>query len=162
MIYLLDSNAFMEAARLYYGFDLAPGFWTWLEDPGLSGRVGSIEAVRDEILSGEGDLVDWAKRLPAEFWLPDSHQSIANMRRLAEWVSRPSQIYTQAAVAEFLDSADLRLIALAMASHGVVTTREQAAPRSQKRIKIPDVCSAFGVSCVAPFDAYRALGMRLS
>jgi len=35
-MFLLDANAFMEANRLYYAFDLAPGFWTWLEDPGLA------------------------------------------------------------------------------------------------------------------------------
>jgi len=34
-MYLLDSNAFMEANRLYYGFDIAPGFWTWLGDGSL-------------------------------------------------------------------------------------------------------------------------------
>ena len=31
-MYLLDSNAFIEANRLYYAFDIAPGFWTWLGD----------------------------------------------------------------------------------------------------------------------------------
>jgi hypothetical protein len=29
-MYLVDANAFMEANRLYYAFDIAPGFWTWL------------------------------------------------------------------------------------------------------------------------------------
>lgn len=162
MIHLLDANAFMEAARHYYGFDLVPGFWTWLEDPALLGQVGSVEAVRDEILRGHGDLVDWAKRLPSGFWLADSGESVANMRRLVQWVSEPSRTYSQAAVAEFLGSADLRLIAVAMASQGVVATREEPAPRSQKSIKIPDVCAAFAVPCVSPFAAYRALGMRLS
>ncbi len=28
-MHLLDANAFMEANRLYYAFDIAPGFWTW-------------------------------------------------------------------------------------------------------------------------------------
>lgn len=37
-MYLLDANAFMEASRLYYGFDLAPGFWEWLGADGLGGR----------------------------------------------------------------------------------------------------------------------------
>ena len=27
-MYLLDANAFMEANRLYYAFDIAPRFWT--------------------------------------------------------------------------------------------------------------------------------------
>lgn len=162
MTYLLDANAFMEAARLYYGFDLAPGFWDWLAGPSVSGKVASVDAVRDEILSGEGDLVDWARGLPSAFWLADSDDSVGHMRDLIQWVSEPSRTYNDAARAEFFGSADLRLIAQAMASGGVVATREVSAPRSQKRIKIPDVCAVFGVRCVTPFDAYRALGMRLS
>jgi hypothetical protein len=161
MIYLLDANAFMEAARLYYGFDMAPGFWTWLQGDPLSGRVGSIQAVRGEILSGEGDLVEWTRAMPSEFWLADSDASLANMRRLAEWASHSDRTYGQAAVSEFMSSADMRLIALAMAEDGVVATREVPAPRSQKKVKIPDVCDAFGVACVTPFDTYRSLGMRL-
>lgn len=161
MIYLLDSNAFMEAARLYYGFDMVPAFWSWLKGKPLSGRVGSIQAVKDEIMNGEGDLVDWARAMPSEFWLSDSSASIANMARLAAWVSESERPYEQPAVSEFMSSADMRLIALAMETGGTVATREAPAPRSKKKIKIPDVCAAFGVACVTPFDSYRSLGMRL-
>lgn len=161
MIYLLDANAFIEAARLYYGFDMAPGFWSWLQGPSLSGRVGSVQAVRDEIIAGEGELVDWAHTLPSGFWLAVSEKSIANMRRLARWASDSERTYGQAAVSEFLGSADMRLIALAITESGVVATREVPAPRSTKKIKIPDVCTAFDVRCVTPFDTYRKLGMRL-
>lgn len=38
-MHLIDANAFMEASRLYYGFDIAPGFWPWLGDPSLVGQV---------------------------------------------------------------------------------------------------------------------------
>lgn len=31
-MYLLEANAFGEANRLYYAFDIAPGFWNWLVD----------------------------------------------------------------------------------------------------------------------------------
>lgn len=30
-MYLLDANVFIEAKNRYYGFDLAPGFWDWLD-----------------------------------------------------------------------------------------------------------------------------------
>jgi hypothetical protein len=59
-------------------------------------------------------------------------------------------------------SADLKLIAHAMASGGTVVTREQPAPDSKKKIKIPDVCNAFQVPWTGPFGAYRALGLRLA
>jgi hypothetical protein len=56
MIYLLDANAFMEASRLYYSFDMVPAFWTWLQGGASSGRVASIEAVRREIVRARGNL----------------------------------------------------------------------------------------------------------
>ena len=59
------------------------------------------------------------------------------------------------------DSADLKLIAHAMASGATVVTREQPAPDSKKKIKIPDACNAFGVNWTDPFSLYRTLGMRL-
>lgn len=162
MTYLLDANAFMEAARLYYGFDLAPGFWSWLQGSSIGGGIASVRAVRQEILSGNGELVSWARQLPDEFWLNESSRSLGNMARLVEWASDSRRPYAEAAVYEFASSADLRLVAAAMEYGAVVATREVSAPRAQKKIKIPDICSAFGVRCVMPFEAYRHLGMRLS
>ncbi len=160
-MYLLDANAFMEANRLYYGFDIAPGFWTWLGDPSLAGQVASIDAVKDEITAGTGDLVDWARARPASFWLTDTDAVLLAMRELAAWAADPAQQYRQEAVDEFLDSADLKLIAHAMAAGATLVTREQPAPDSKKKIKIPDVCNAFGVGWADPFSLCRTLGMRL-
>lgn len=161
-MYLLDANAFMEANRHYYAFDIAPGFWTWLEDPGLAGQVASIQAVRKEITAGSGELVDWAKRLPATFWLPDTADVVGAMTQLSEWANSPDRQYTQAAVTEFMGSADLSLIAHAMASGATVVTREQSAPDAKKIIKIPDACNAFGVTWTDPFATYRSLGLQLN
>ncbi len=160
-MYLLDANAFMEANRLYYGFDIAPGFWTWLGDPSHVGQVASIDAVKDEITAGTGDLVDWARTRPASFWLADTDAVLLAMRELAAWAADPARQYRHEAVDEFLDSADLKLIAHAMASGAAVVTREQPAPESKKKIKIPDACNAFGVTWTDPFSLYRTLGMRL-
>jgi len=160
-MYLLDANAFMEANRLYYAFDIAPGFWSWLGDPALAGQVASIDSVKDEITAGTGDLVDWARALPSNFWIADSTGSLAAMTELAAWAADPARLFRQDAVDEFLGSADLRLIAQAMATGATVVTREQPAPDSKKKIKIPDACNAFGVAWTDPFSLYRTLGMRL-
>ena len=160
-MYLLDSNAFMEANRLYYGFDIAPGFWTWLGDGSLRRQVGSIEAVKDEITAGTGDLVDWANALPTDFWLPGTEAVLTAMTELAAWAADPSRQYRQDAVDDFLGSADLKLIAHAKASESTLVTREQPAPDSKKKIKIPDVCLVFGVAWTDPFSTYRSLGLRL-
>lgn len=82
-MFLIDSNAFMEASRLYYGFDIAPGFWSWLEDPSLAEEVASVQAVKDEITAGTGQLVTWAAGLPARFWLQDSEATVVAMTNLS-------------------------------------------------------------------------------
>lgn len=160
-MYLMDSNAFIEATRLYYAFDIAPGFWEWLGDSSLSGRVASIQAVKDEITAGSGALADWARARPSSFWLTDTSDVVAAMTQLSAWAIEPARRYRQEAIADFLGSADYTLIAHAMATGATVVTREQPAPDSKKTIKIPDVCNAFRVVWTDPFSLYRTLGMRL-
>ena len=52
MMFLLDANTFITPKNSYYGFDLAPGFWTWLERAHAAGWVASVEAVRQELCRG--------------------------------------------------------------------------------------------------------------
>lgn len=50
IIYLLDTNVFIEAARRYYSFDIAPAFWTALLYYAEKGNLHSIDKVKDEYL----------------------------------------------------------------------------------------------------------------
>ncbi|HEY0166305.1 MAG TPA: DUF4411 family protein [Jatrophihabitans sp.] len=161
-MHLFDANTFMEAQRTYYPIDLMPGFWEWLKEAHGNGDLASVKAVYDEILGGkkEDELVKWAKSMPPSFWLPDTAESLASVRQIGEWATDPARPYNDAAKAEFMDSADLRLIARAHVLKATVVSRETSAPDAKKRIKIPDVCAAFGVSCSQPFPVYRLLGMK--
>ena len=47
--YLVDSNVFIQAKNLHYGFDFCPAFWDWLVDQNGAGKVASIEKVADEL-----------------------------------------------------------------------------------------------------------------
>ena len=49
MEYVLDSNVFMEAARRYYAFDIAPPFWESLVHHAANGRLESIDRVKQEL-----------------------------------------------------------------------------------------------------------------
>ncbi|HQE16557.1 MAG TPA: DUF4411 family protein [Mycobacterium sp.] len=60
-MYLVDANVLIEAKNRYYAFDIAPGFWEWLEGAHATGEVGSIEAVRSELVGGNDELSEWAK-----------------------------------------------------------------------------------------------------
>ena len=59
MSYLLDANVFIQAKNLHYGLDFCPAFWQWLIDSNNTGRVHSIDKVRDELAAGADELTDW-------------------------------------------------------------------------------------------------------
>ncbi len=58
--YLLDSNVFIQAKNLHYGFDFCPAFWDWMIRLNADGRVASIEKVGDELQAGDDLLAEWA------------------------------------------------------------------------------------------------------
>jgi hypothetical protein len=162
-MHLLDANAFMEASRLYYSFRIAPGYWDWLVEKFEAGEIASVEAVYDEIKAGSGDLVTWAKDPAIDgFWLPDTAASVAATGYLATWANHPDRPFKQAAVDEFMASADLRLAAQACAIGATVVTRETSDPGCKKRVKLPDAAKSVGVHCIQPFVAYERLGLTLS
>lgn len=59
-VYVLDTNIFVQAHRRHYAFDICPGFWDCLIHHHKTGRIVSIDRVRDEILAGDA-LEAWAK-----------------------------------------------------------------------------------------------------
>ncbi|SDF11543.1 protein of unknown function [Cellulosimicrobium cellulans] len=160
-MHLLDANVLIEAARTYYPLDIARGYWEWVEASHARGMVASVAAVREEIIHGDDALAEWARTVPTSFWIPESDETVAAIGVLATWVERPDSPFTRAARNEFLDSADLLLIAEGMAHRHVVVTRELSHPESKKRVLIPDACLPHGVRWENPFDVYRALGLRL-
>ena len=74
--YLLDANVFITAARHYYAFDLAPKFWKCLEEHAKTGRVQSIDRVKEELLRGKDDLADWAKSAFAGAFAATTHPDV--------------------------------------------------------------------------------------
>lgn len=40
--YLVDSNVFIQAKNLHYGFDFRPAFWDWLVERNNAGKVACI------------------------------------------------------------------------------------------------------------------------
>ncbi|RJU00835.1 DUF4411 family protein [Arthrobacter frigidicola] len=165
-MYIFDSNAFIAASRQHYGFDIAPGFWSWVCDGKLSGAASSSKWVKGEIDAGnrpldEDLLKQWASVVRPDFWLDDSVGVASAMGELTAWVTDPSRIYSQQAQSDFLESVDYRIIAQAKAESAILVTSEVSAKDSVRRVKIPDAAEAIGVSCIDPFSAYRALGLKL-
>ena len=87
-MYLLDSNVFINASRLYYAPTIAPTFWEWLKEQHEQGNLASIAKVHKEIDDGEtGHLKTWAGELPSSFWLR-SDDATASMAQLTAWVDK--------------------------------------------------------------------------
>ncbi|MYW14591.1 DUF4411 family protein [Streptomyces sp. SID2955] len=158
-MYLVDSNVLIEAKNRYYAFDIAPGFWAWLDYAHTSGIACSIEPVRDELLEGGDELAAWARSHPGFFREVDS-PATSHFGRLTAWAqSRP---YTAAALQEFLtNTADFFLVAYAIAHGHTLVTHEQPRPEARKRVLIPDACQAMGVTYVNTFVMLRSTKARL-
>jgi hypothetical protein len=155
--YLLDSNVFIQAKNLHYGFDFCPAFWEWLAIENASHNVYSIDSVRDELIGGNDQLAEWAKVRGAEFFLQLDSAMLPSLTTLSTWAGGGQ--YKQSAVSEFLQAADYYLVAHAHAHGFDVVTHEVPDPL-RKKIKIPEACIALGVKSLGPFQMLRREGAR--
>lgn len=152
MSYLLDTNVFIQAKNLHYGLDFCPGFWQWLLENSLSGRVLSIDKVADEIAAGADELTQWARQQATGLFRATDSAVVVQFSRVSTWVM--SQQYEPAAINTFLQVADFYLIAHALAGDHTVVTHELPA-NSAKRIKIPNVCAGLNLRFMTPYDMLR-------
>ena len=152
MTYLLDSNVFISAKNLHYGFDFCPAFWDWLISENRAGKVFSIERVGDELLAGDDDLTEWARDRGGDFFIPPDATLFPALGEVSSWAT--GQGYDQAAVSTFFQLADYYLVAQARAGQHTVVTHERASG-SRRKIKIPDACIGLGVKYVTPYEMLR-------
>jgi hypothetical protein len=153
MAYLLDSNVFIQAKNLYYGFDFCPAFWEWMVEENANGVVYSIEKVHDELVAGDDSLSEWARARGGQFFQPPGDTIVSSLGSLAAWAGGGD--FEPAAVNLFLQVADYYLVAHAHANGFVVVTHEVPG-NSRRKIKIPNACLALGVRVVSPYEMLRA------
>lgn len=150
--FLLDTNIFIQAKNLHYGFDFCPAFWDWLATQNAVGRVASIEKVGDELQSVADDLAGWAEARGRAFFLPPDQSVVPALGRVSSWAT--GQSYQPAAISTFLQVADYWLVAHALAHDFVVVTHEVPS-ESTRKIKIPNACIGLGLSCISPYEMLR-------
>lgn len=161
MAYVIDTSVLIDAKDLYYGFELCPGFWDWLDQEIAAGEVISIARVRRELLYREDELADWTRSRPAGFFREEDATVAAAMTRVSDWAMAGD--FRDDAKRDFLDKADSMLVAHALAyGHTVVTHEVHNAgnQNERKRIKIPTACLAFDVPSELAFPWLRRRGAR--
>lgn len=167
--YALDSDVFMQAARAFYAFDIAPGFWDALIQHAEAGIICSIDRVKEEIKRGKDELTTWAcSDFVSHFQLTDQADTIAAYGDVMKWAYAQPQ-YMDAAKSEFAEeqNADAWLVSHALAYERmgkgklVIVTQETFDPNIRRKIKIPNACKAFGMEPIDLFRLLRILGVRL-
>jgi len=160
--YVLDANVFIEAARRYYAFDLAPPFWESLVQHAENGRIYSIDRVKIELERGKDELAEWATSQFSNAFASTDEEDVTNSyASVMGWVRAQDQ-FSDAAKADFADGADGWLVAYAMSKSQIVVTHEVLDPGIKRKVPIPNVCEAFSVSYVDTFAMLRELGVRFS
>jgi len=157
--FLLDANVLITAHRLYYAFDLCPGYWNAMKAGHAAGRIYSTQRVLAELRRGADILVDWVEQeLPADFFLDDSAAGVISAYApMMQWVQ--SRDYTTAAKTKFASDADGWLVATAKQDGHVLVTHETRKD-AKARVPMPNVCEHFGVSYCDTYGMLRALSCR--
>lgn len=152
----LDSDVFIQARRIYYPFDVFPGFWKFLIQQSDRKIIKSPYEVFRELANFGDELSNWVKvyRDGNLFYDPDE----CVQEYLREIVDYVNDNYQEAQAREFLDDADPWAIAHAAADNGIVVTLEVPVGPESFKVKIPNICREFNVSCTTTFQMLRELG----
>lgn len=159
VVYVLDTNVFVEAYRRYYAMEICPGFWDCLAAKCIEPKVVSIDRVREEIREGD-DLERWVRGAAEEmFDSTGSQQVVDAFSEIMTWVNQNPQFFEEAK-AEFARGADGWVVAYARVLGMAVVTQEVLRPDVRRKVPIPNVCNEFDVPSVDTFEMLRKLEVR--
>lgn len=120
-----------------------------------AGNVASISKVCEELIDGNDQLAEWAKkRKDSEAFLDVSDiDTQRSFTKIAAGVEAGS--YSRSAKRSFLGKADPWLIAKAMVEEATIVTHEVYAAEAKRKVPIPNICQDFGVLYVNTFELLR-------
>lgn len=160
-LYILDANIFIEAKNRYYGFDIAPGFWTALEGVAGRGIVITIDKVRDELYTRTDILEQWFRTLPDSCVAATETAAVVTAYQKVMSEATNAEQYSETALAKFADDADGWLIAYALATGAVIVTHEAYQPQAKNRVYIPNISRPLGIEDIDTFEYLRRESVAL-
>lgn len=158
MRYLLDANTYIQAKNQYYGMDICPAYWDWLDQQFQQGVVASVNMIARELKDGNDELAVWVKERPAHFISNDDQETQAVFTEIVQTVINGD--YNQGNRDNFLAKADPWIIAKAKAIGATVVTHESFVAANTKKVKVPNICQQFDVPCLNTFQFLRELRAR--
>lgn len=162
VVYIVDSNFFIQAHRSTYPLDVALSFWNKVKSLAIRGTIISIDKVQDELYDKNDELEAWCKsNLPKDFF-KDTSTIMIEYARISSWAYSKRHHYLQNALNEFLavNEADAFLVAYSLADivDRCIVTQELSEPNRKNKVKIPDCCNDLDVKYLNTMDMFRALG----
>lgn len=162
MLFLIDANVLIDAHRDYYPLDRVPEFWDWLLYQAEIGAIKIPIEIYEEIVDGEGPLVEWLvdRNVKATLVLHDEVDA-----------GLVTTAVTTGYAADLTDDEQIKvgrdpfLVAHALAdatNRCVVTTEVSKPSKTRANRKLPDVCAANGVECHNTFELVRRLDFSTS
>ncbi len=108
MIYVVDSNFFIQAHRATYPLDVVCSFWSKVAELAHAGKLISIDKVKQEIYDKNDALEEWCKANLPDGFFKDSSTTMVAYGKVAGWVISKQDHYVEKAMNEFLgyDEAD--------------------------------------------------------
>lgn len=158
MRYLLDANTYIQAKNQYYGMDICPAYWEWLDLQFKQGVAGSIEMIARELKDGNDDLAQWAKERPEHFLSNDDAETQEHFSSVLQLVMNGD--YNVANRESFLAKADPWIIAKAKSIGGIIVTHEARISPNARKVKVPNICQQMNVPCINSFQFLRQLKAR--
>lgn len=155
MRYLLDANTYIQAKNQYYGMDICPAYWEWLDQQCDAGIVGSVNMIGRELKDGNDEFAQWAKDRSQHFIENDDQATQAEFMNILQFVMAGD--YNQKNRDDFLAKADPWIIAKAKTIGATVVTHEALLAPQTKKVKVPNICNQLGVPCIDTFSFLRKL-----
>ena len=133
MIYLLDSNTFIQAKNFHYNPNFCSAYWDWILKMNQSNRLFSISFVYDELIKGNDFLVNWSKTNSSLFIDCEDLTTQTELIIISDYVEKNKAAMAVNAFPEFMKGADPWLIAKAKSLNATVVTHETFNPQIIKK-----------------------------
>ncbi len=156
--YLIDANCLIEAKNRWYGFDICPAFWQWIENQNEAGVIYSIDKIKTELVAGRDELAQWAQAKGQGFFLPTDNDVAVAYTQIVAWAQTAN--FKPQAIQDFMGVADGWLVAHAMVHQFTVVTHEKLDINQTTRIKIPRICNQHAIDCIDLFELLRQTQAR--
>jgi hypothetical protein len=159
----LDADVLIQAKNGLYSFEIAPPFWSFLDEQAKLGKIRSSTKIYDEILKREAEkdkLTLWVKnrKNSGMFVVPTKDVQKAYGQIADYTIETYSQRRPKANL--FLSGADGWLIAHAKCDGGIVVSHEHRVDKSSMTPKIPNICTQFGVPCIGLAEMLTRLNFK--